>query len=109
MDFLHARNRRLETARARPVVRAAFTLVEIMLALAVSAFVMFGCAAMMFDMAGITAGRKLAIHPLAKAAIKTGTATDADSEIDGNFFTAKDENKVWTMMPRLIETLKQYL
>ena len=54
MDFLHARNRRLETARARPVVRAAFTLVEIMLALAVSAFVMFGCAAMMFDMMRLT-------------------------------------------------------
>ena len=84
-------------------------LMEVLAAFGAKGKLMIGhcAAAMMFDMAGITAGRKLAIHPLAKASVKTGTATDADSEIDGNFFTAKDENKVWTMMPRLIETLKQ--
>ncbi|MBQ4278790.1 MAG: DJ-1/PfpI family protein [Rikenellaceae bacterium] len=84
-------------------------LIEVLKAFGTKGKLMIGhcAAAMLFDMAGITTGRKLAIHPLAKAAIKTGTATDDDSQIDGNFFTAKDENKVWTMMPRLVETLKQ--
>lgn len=63
-------------------------------------------AAMMFDIAGITAGKKLAVHPLAKPAIKLGHATDAKSEIDGNFFTAQCECTVWTMMPQVVEALK---
>lgn len=62
-------------------------------------------AAMMFDFTGITAGKRLAVHPLAKPAIQNGTATDEKSVIDGNFFTAQDENTIWTMMPELVETL----
>ena len=70
--------------------------------------VMIGhCAgAMMFDFTGITKGKKIAVHPLAKPAIQNGTATDEKSEIDGNFFTAQDENTIWTMMPQVIEALK---
>lgn len=65
------------------------------------------CAAgMMFEFAGVTDGKRLAVHPLAKAAIGKGIATDEKSVIDGNFFTAQDENSIWTMMPQLIETLK---
>lgn len=65
------------------------------------------CAAgMMFDMAGVTEGKKLAVHPLAKPAIRLGEATGADSEIDGNFYTAKDENHIWRIMPELIKVLK---
>ncbi|WP_298063332.1 DJ-1/PfpI family protein [uncultured Rikenella sp.] len=65
------------------------------------------CAAgMMFDLAGVAAGKRLAVHPLAKAAIRQGTATDEKSVIDGHFFTAQTENTIWTMMPQLIETLK---
>lgn len=65
------------------------------------------CAAgMMFDVAEITSGRKIAVHPLGKAAIQNGKATDEKSEIDGNFYTAQDEDAIWTMMPRLLETLK---
>ena len=45
-------------------------------------------------------------NPLAKPAIQNGTATDKKSEIDGNFFTAQDENTIWTMMPQVIEALK---
>ena len=63
-------------------------------------------AAMMFDIAGITAGKKVAVHPLAKPAIKLGHATDEKSEIDGNFFTAQCEHTVWTMMPQVVEALK---
>lgn len=65
------------------------------------------CAAgMMFDFAGITTGKKLAVHPLAKPAVSKGIATDEKSVVDGNFFTAQDENHVGTMIPELIQTLK---
>ncbi|WP_102407273.1 DJ-1/PfpI family protein [Parabacteroides bouchesdurhonensis] len=63
-------------------------------------------AAMMFDFTGITKGKNLAVHPLAKPAIQNGKATDEKSEIDGNFYTAQSENTVWTMMPQVIEALK---
>ena len=62
--------------------------------------------AMMFDFTGITKGKKVAVHPLAKPAIQNGIATDEKSEIDGNFFTAQDENTIWTMLPQVIEALK---
>lgn len=65
------------------------------------------CAAsMIFEFAGITEGKRLAIHPLAKPAIQKGHATDEKSEIDGNFYTAQSENTVWTMMPQVVEALK---
>ena len=64
-------------------------------------------AAMMFNFTGITAGKRLAVHPLVKPAIQTGQATDGKSEIDGNLYTAQDENTLWTMMPQLIEALKK--
>lgn len=64
-------------------------------------------AAMMFDFAGITAGKKLAVHPLAKPAIAKGEATDEPSVVDGRFFTAQDENHIRLMLPELIEALKK--
>lgn len=64
-------------------------------------------AALMFEMAGISAGKRLAIHPYGKPAIEKGIATDAKSEIDGNFYTAQTENTIWTMMEKLIEELKK--
>lgn len=65
------------------------------------------CAAgMMFDFAGITSGKKLAVHPLAKPAVGGGQATDEKWVVDGNFFTAQDENNIWMMLPELIRTLK---
>lgn len=66
------------------------------------------CAAgMMFDFAGITAGKKLAVHPLAKPAISKGRVTDSKSEVDGNIFTAQDENTILTMMPQVLAALKK--
>ncbi|GAE86055.1 DJ-1/PfpI family protein [Bacteroides reticulotermitis] len=62
--------------------------------------------AMMFDLTGITQGKKVAVHPLGKAAIRNGIATDNKSEVDGNFFTAQEENTIWTMMPQLLQALK---
>lgn len=62
--------------------------------------------AMMFDLVGITKGKKVAVHPLAKPAIQNGIATDAKSEIDGHFFTAQDENAISTMLPQVLEALR---
>ena len=65
------------------------------------------CAAgMLFDFAGVTEGKKLAVHPLAKPAVTKGQATDEKSVVDGNLYTAQDENFVWTMMPEVLKALK---
>lgn len=65
------------------------------------------CAAgMMFELAGISEGKKIAVHPLAKPAIQKGNATDEPFEVDGNFFTAQSENTLWTLMGKVVETLK---
>ncbi|WP_459187923.1 DJ-1/PfpI family protein [Parabacteroides sp. APC149_11_2_Y6] len=63
-------------------------------------------AALLFEIAGASEGKKVSVHPLAKPAIQKGIATDDDSTIDGNFFTAKEENHIWTMMPEVIKALK---
>ncbi len=63
-------------------------------------------AAMFYDGLGIIDGKRVAVHPLAKAAIKKGIATDEKHEIDGNFYTAQSENAIWTMMPELLTALK---
>ena len=66
------------------------------------------CAAgMLFDFAGITEGKRLAVHPLAKPAVSKGTATDERSVVDGNFYRAECDYFVWTMMPQVIEALKK--
>lgn len=65
------------------------------------------CAAgMMFEFAGITEGKRIALHPLAKAAIQKGKATDEAHEVDGNLFTAQTENTIRTMMGKVITALQ---
>ena len=64
------------------------------------------CAAgLIFEIAGITEGKRLAIHPLAKAAIQKGIATDEPAVIDDNFYTAQCEHTLPVLMPRLVEAL----
>lgn len=63
-------------------------------------------AALMFEIAGVDFGKKLAVHPLAKPAIRQGTATDEAFAVDGNFYTAQDENHIWQMLPQVLEALK---
>lgn len=84
-------------------------LMEVIKAFGEKGKIMIGhcAAAMMFDFAGITKGKKVAVHPLAKPAIQNGQATDNKSETDGNFYTAQDENNIPAMMPQLLETLKK--
>jgi transcriptional regulator GlxA family with amidase domain len=62
--------------------------------------------ALLFDIAGIAAGKRVALHPFVKSALKSAVGTDEKSVIDGNFYTAQTENVIWTMMPQLIEALK---
>lgn len=63
-------------------------------------------AAMMFDSVGITTGKSLAVHPLAKPAIQNGKATDEKFVVDGNFYTAQTENTVWMMMDKVLEAIR---
>lgn len=61
---------------------------------------------MMFDQAGVIDGRRVAVHPLAKAGVQKGVATDKEFEVDGNIYTAQTENTLWMLMPDLIKALK---
>ncbi len=83
-------------------------LIEVLGAFGRKGKIMIGhCAAgMMFDIAGIAAGRRLAVHPLAKAAVQQGRATDAPFEIDGDFYTAQEEHRIPEMIGRVVEALK---
>ncbi|MCC8019522.1 MAG: DJ-1/PfpI family protein [Rikenellaceae bacterium] len=63
-------------------------------------------AALMYEMAGVSEGRKLAVHPLAKGAISKGEATDTPAEVDGNFYTARTENSIPAIIGQVVEALK---
>jgi transcriptional regulator GlxA family with amidase domain len=63
-------------------------------------------AAMMFEKAGIANGKKFAIHPYAKAALKKNTANDDTIVVDGNFYTSQDEHYVSQLMPEILKALK---
>ncbi len=63
-------------------------------------------AAMIFQIAEVGIGKKVAVHPYGKSHITKAVATDEKSEIDGQFYTAQTENTVWTMMPQILEALK---
>lgn len=63
-------------------------------------------AAIMFEKAGITAGKKVAVHPYGKPAIQNGTATDDKFVVDHNLYTAQCEGAIWQLMPELLAALK---
>ena len=63
-------------------------------------------AGMMFELAGIAEGRNIAVHPYAKTAIQKAKASDRESEVDGNFYTAQTENSIRSMMDKVLEALK---
>jgi putative intracellular protease/amidase len=62
--------------------------------------------ALLFDIAGVVANKRVALHPYIKTAVKSAIATDEQSVVDGNVFTAQTENTVSTVLPRLVEALK---
>ena len=57
--------------------------------------------------AGVSEGRKLAVHPLAKPAIQKGIATDESFTVDRNFYTAQCEHTLSRLLPVLLEVLKK--
>lgn len=63
-------------------------------------------AALIFEIAGITEGKKVAVHPLAKPAIQKGIATDEAAMTDGNFYTAQCEHTIPALMPELLKALQ---
>ena len=84
-------------------------LLELLKAFGEKGKIMIGhcAAALMFEKAGITKGKKMAVHPLAKPAIVNGTATDNAIETDGNFYTTQDENKLALLLPLVLPVLKE--
>lgn len=63
-------------------------------------------AAVIFDKAGVTTGKKVAVHPYGKAGITAGTAVDDKYMVDKNLYTAQCEGHIWELMPQLLEALK---
>lgn len=64
------------------------------------------CAAgLMFEIAGVSEGKKLAVHPLAKPAIQKGLATDDAATVDGNFYTAQCEHTLPSLLPEVFKAL----
>ncbi|MCM1031408.1 MAG: DJ-1/PfpI family protein [Oscillibacter sp.] len=65
------------------------------------------CAAgLIFEIAGITEGVKLAVHPMAKPAIQKGIATDKTAVTDGNLYTAQCEHTLPDLLPQLLKALQ---
>lgn len=64
------------------------------------------CAAgLIYEIAGASEGKKLAVHPLAKPALQKGVPTDDAATVDGNFYTAQCEHTLPALMPSLLEAL----
>jgi len=64
-------------------------------------------AAILFDNLGIGKGKKVALHPFIKSAVKGCIGTDEQSVIDGNFYTAQTEHAISSLMPELMKTLEE--
>lgn len=64
-------------------------------------------AALIFEIAGITKGRRLALHSLAKPAIRQGISTDSAYEVDECFYTAQCEHTLPLLIPLLVKVLKE--
>ena len=62
---------------------------------------------LLFDITGVAAGRRLALHPFIQGAVKGATGTDEPFVIDGNFYTAQTETTLHLLLPELLKALKQ--
>lgn len=63
-------------------------------------------AALIFDKLKIGEGRKVALHQLAKPALKGCIGTVEKSVVDGNLYTAQTEHTINSLMPELIKVLE---
>lgn len=62
-------------------------------------------AAIMFENAGITEGKKVSVHPLGKPAISKAFVTDETYTIDGTLYTAQCEDSIVEILPHLLKVL----
>lgn len=62
--------------------------------------------ALLFDNLGIAQGKRVALHPFIKSAVKSCIGTDEKAVVDGNFYTAQNENAISYLLPELLKTLK---
>lgn len=63
-------------------------------------------AAILFDAVGISDGKRVAVHPLGKAAVKNAVATDEKKEVHGNIYTSQTEHAIREVLPELLAALK---
>jgi putative intracellular protease/amidase len=61
---------------------------------------------LLFDITGIAAGKRVALHPFVKNAVKNAIGTDEPFVVDGNFYTAQTEKTQSMLMPELLKALK---
>ena len=55
---------------------------------------------------GTAKGRRVAVHPMARAAVQGPVATENATEVDGNFYTAQDEHAIPALIDRIVEALR---
>jgi len=61
---------------------------------------------MLFDIAGVASGRRVAVHPFLKSALQQAVATDAPFEVDGTIYTAQTESTISALIDKVVEALK---
>jgi putative intracellular protease/amidase len=63
--------------------------------------------ALLFDITGMAVGKRVALHPFIKGAVKSAVGTDEPFVVDGNCYTAQTETTLHLLIPELIKVLKQ--
>lgn len=63
-------------------------------------------AALLYDNIGIGKGKKVALHPFIKDMAKGCIATDQKFVVDGNLYTAQNENAILELIPEILKALK---
>lgn len=63
-------------------------------------------AAVLLDSVGAIDGKRVAVHPFVKAAVKNAQATDEKIEVDTHVYTAQTENSVCELIPEILKVLK---
>ncbi|MDR3296983.1 MAG: DJ-1/PfpI family protein [Prevotellaceae bacterium] len=63
-------------------------------------------AALLFDGLDLAKGKKVALHPYAKNAVKHCVGTDLKAVVEGKLYTAQTENTLSELLPQLLAALK---
>ncbi len=63
-------------------------------------------AALLYDKLGIGKGKKVALHPIIKSVVQNCIGTDEKAVVDGNIYTAQNENAIPSLIPDLLLALK---